>query len=128
MVLSYPPLQVPDSPAAIRMENEFRYEATGQRYVTNEEGLTLASYINNPRQLLSKAVGLLDLDSEGVPQPPQEGDGGVPMDTDDVGVAGGKNQGTYSEIPLIWTPEMWPPLYSGHFEKSPFINTGSSLK
>ena len=22
----------------------------------------------------------------------------------------------YSELPLIWTPEMWPPLYSGHFE------------
>ena len=26
--------------------------------------------------------------------------------------------GVYSELPLIWTPEMWPPLYSGHFEKS----------
>ena len=26
---------------------------------------------------------------------------------------------TYSELPLIWTSEMWPPLYSGHSEKSP---------
>ncbi len=24
----------------------------------------------------------------------------------------------YSELPLIWTPEMWPPLYSGHFKMS----------
>ena len=24
----------------------------------------------------------------------------------------------YSELPLIRTPEMWPPLYSGHSEKS----------
>ena len=23
----------------------------------------------------------------------------------------------YGELPLIWTPEIWPPLYSGHFEK-----------
>ena len=23
-----------------------------------------------------------------------------------------------SELPLIWTPEMWPPLYSGNFEMS----------
>ena len=23
----------------------------------------------------------------------------------------------YSELPLIRTPEMWPPLYSGHSEK-----------
>ena len=30
----------------------------------------------------------------------------VPLDTN------------YSELTLIWTPEMWPPLYSGHFEKS----------
>ena len=26
----------------------------------------------------------------------------------------------YSELPLIRTPEMWPPLYSGHSEKSKF--------
>ena len=27
----------------------------------------------------------------------------------------------YSELRLIWIPEMWPPLYSGHLEKSPKI-------
>ncbi len=71
------------------MENEFRYEATGQRYIPNEEGLTLASYINNPRQLLTKAVGLLNLDADdsSVP-PPQDEEGGVAMDTEEVGVAG----------------------------------------
>ena len=29
----------------------------------------------------------------------------------------------YSELPLIWTLEMWPPLYSGHFEKSFTVNS-----
>ena len=27
----------------------------------------------------------------------------------------------YSELPLIRTPEMWPPLYSGHSEESQSI-------
>ena len=27
--------------------------------------------------------------------------------------------GNYSELPLIRTSEMWPPLYSGHSEKVP---------
>ena len=30
---------------------------------------------------------------------------------------------SYSELPLIWTPEMWPPLYSDHFERSPTTNS-----
>ncbi len=36
----------------------------------------------------------------------------------------------YSGTPLIRTPEMWPPLYSGHFEKSQsmLFNTNSPLK
>ena len=36
----------------------------------------------------------------------------------------------YSELPLIRTPEMWPPLYSGHFEtsQSMLYSTDSPLK
>ena len=36
----------------------------------------------------------------------------------------------YSELPLIRTPEMWPPLYSGHSEKSQSMlySTHSPLK
>ena len=36
----------------------------------------------------------------------------------------------YSELPLIRTPEMWPPLYSGHSEKSQSMlySTNSPLK
>ena len=35
-----------------------------------------------------------------------------------------------SELPLIRTPEMWPPLYSGHFEnaQSMLYSTNSPLK
>lgn len=71
-------------------ENEFRYEATGQRYVPNEEGLTLASCINNPRQLLSKAVGMFQLDpmdEEGVVVRGMGADNDMLMEAGEVGVA-----------------------------------------
>ena len=94
-------MQVPgaDSPAAIHMENEFRYEATGQRYVPNEEGLTLASYINHPRQLFAKAVGVLDLESDDVPHRGEGPEGGVAMDMEGTGdsmEATGQNQGAHN--------------------------------
>ena len=38
-----------------------------------------------------------------------------------VYTGGGVSSGYYYELSLIWTPEMWPPLYSGHSEKSQSI-------
>ncbi len=35
--------------------------------------------------------------------------------------------GTYSELPLIWTPEMRPPLYSGHFKRSQSMLPSANL-
>ena len=73
-------------------ESEFRYEATGQRYVPNEEGLTLASHINDPRQLFSKATGLLDFDpewaegtEESTPMDMEEGEAGVAEGVETIG-------------------------------------------
>ena len=71
----------------MRSEDGFRYdEATGQHYVPDEEGLTLASYINNPRQLFSKATGLFQMgsiDDESVEH------GEKDMDTEEMGLTGG---------------------------------------
>ena len=74
------PNQVPgaDSPV-VHTESEFRYEATGERYVPSEEGLTLASCINNPRQFLSKAADLLDLE----PMDEEWAEEVVPLDEDE---------------------------------------------
>ncbi len=45
------------------MDGEFRYEETGQRYVPNEEGLTLASSIQQqPEELLMKGMSMFQLD------------------------------------------------------------------
>lgn len=78
-------------------ESEFRYEATGQRYIPNEEGLTLASYIDDPRQLFSKATGLLDFD-------PVEGEGvEVAEEEEEMGVAEGAE--THGQgVRFYWVP------------------------
>ncbi len=35
--------------------------------------------------------------------------------------------GEYSELPLIWTPEMKPPLYSGHYKMSQSMLPSANL-
>lgn len=91
--------QIPgvDSPVGMHVETGFRNEATGQHYVPPQEGLTVASCFNNPRQLLTKAAGILDFD-------PVEEDwvGSTEvMDEEEMGVeedgteTTGKKQGTF---------------------------------
>ena len=52
-----------DSPR-IHSGNEFRYEATGEHYVPNEEGLTIASCLHEPHQVLGKVASLFQTDEE----------------------------------------------------------------
>ena len=39
-----------------------------------------------------------------------------------------KNQILVKVYALIWTPEIWPPLYSGHFENNRLFDISSTLK
>lgn len=72
-------------------DSEFKYyEETGQRYsIPKDEGLTLASYIDKPQQLLSTAVGILQLD----PLSEEEEEVMEVMDTEEVVFGQGAKEG-----------------------------------
>ena len=80
-----------DSPGVHMENNEFRYEATGQRYTPNEEGLTLASCVSNPRRVLTKAMDMLQFDTAPELEEEGEGEGHVWMETEEV-VGGAENE------------------------------------